>query len=79
METAVNKAALLAEILRLPDNERAELVDEIIESLPAGEDDFVLTEEQKAELDRRLAEHERDPSRAIPWEVVRDRLRARFG
>ena len=74
----MNKANLLAEILRLPEDERAELVDEIIESLPPQEDDWILTDEQKAELDRRIAEHERDPSRAIPWEVVRDRLRARF-
>jgi putative addiction module component (TIGR02574 family) len=79
METAVNKASLLAEILRLPEEERAELVDEIIESLPAAEDDFVLTEEQKAELDRRIAEHERDPNRAIPAEEVIAELRKRFG
>jgi putative addiction module component (TIGR02574 family) len=77
METAVNKASLLAEILRLPEEERAELVDEIIESLPAAADDFVLTEEQKAELDRRIAEHERDPSRARPWEEVREWLWSR--
>ncbi|TMJ04977.1 MAG: addiction module protein [Alphaproteobacteria bacterium] len=36
-------------------------------------------DEQKAELDRRIAEHERDPGSAIPWEVVRERLRANYG
>lgn len=36
-----------------------------------------LTTEQRAELDRRMAEHERDPSSSIPWEVVRARLRSR--
>jgi putative addiction module component (TIGR02574 family) len=30
-----------------------------------------LTGEQKAELDRRLADHERNPESAIPWEQVR--------
>lgn len=30
-----------------------------------------LTEDQRAELDRRLAEHERDPASAIPWGQVR--------
>ena len=35
---------------------------------------FVLTDEQKAELDRRIAEHEADPDSAIPWEQVRQRL-----
>jgi putative addiction module component (TIGR02574 family) len=40
---------------------------------------FVLTDEQKAELDRRIAQHEADPSSAVPWEEVRQRLMARFG
>jgi putative addiction module component (TIGR02574 family) len=38
-----------------------------------------LSEEQIQELERRLAEHKRDPSSALPWEEVRARLRARFG
>lgn len=38
---------------------------------------FVLTDEQKAELDRRWAEHLADPDSAIPWETVRQRLRER--
>jgi len=38
-----------------------------------------LTEEQQQEIGRRLEEHERDPSTAIPWEEARERLRARDG
>ena len=38
-----------------------------------------LTEAQRAELDRRLAEFEADPSIAVPWEVVRERLIAHLG
>jgi putative addiction module component (TIGR02574 family) len=38
---------------------------------------FVLTDEQKAELDRRLAEHEADPDSAVPWEEVERELKAR--
>ena len=37
-----------------------------------------LTDEQMAEIDRRLAEHERNPERAHPWREVMARLRARF-
>ena len=74
----MNKATLLAEILQLPENEQRELIGEVQESLSGEPDDFELTDDQNAELDRRIEEHERDPSRAIPWEVVRDRLRARF-
>ena len=44
---------------------------------PLGDDDFELTDELRAELDRRIAEHDADPDSAIPWEVVRERLRTR--
>lgn len=35
---------------------------------------FFLTEEQKAELDRRLALYELDPNQGSPWEEVKERL-----
>jgi putative addiction module component (TIGR02574 family) len=75
----VNKAALLAEIMELSEDERRELVEELFESLPQASADFVLTEEQKAELDRRMEEHRRDPSSAVPAEEVIASLRSRFG
>jgi putative addiction module component (TIGR02574 family) len=75
----VNKATLLVEIMRLSPDERRELIDEIWDTLPLEADDFELTEEQKAELDRRLEEHERDPSSAIPWEEVIASLRSKLG
>jgi putative addiction module component (TIGR02574 family) len=72
----MNKA-LLDKLMQLPANERAEIALELWDSV--DENDLPpLTPEQMDEIDRRIAEHERDPSRAIPWEVVRDRLRARF-
>ena len=36
-----------------------------------------LTEEQREELDRRLASHEQDPDAAIPWDEANQRLRNR--
>jgi putative addiction module component (TIGR02574 family) len=36
-----------------------------------------LTAAQREEIERRLAEHERDPGRAIRWEVVRKWLWSR--
>jgi len=65
--------------MRLSPDERRELIDEIWDTLPLEADDFELTEEQKAELDRRLEEHERDPSSAIPWEEVIASLRSKLG
>ena len=64
-------------ILKLPIPERLELVEAIWDSLadsPEAEAMFALTDEQRAELDRRLADHLEDPSSAIPWEEVRRRL-----
>jgi putative addiction module component (TIGR02574 family) len=74
----MNKATLLAEIMQLTPKERRDLVEELCAAVDEDEA-FVLTPEQMAEIDRRIAEHERDPSSAVPWEIVVERLRARFG
>jgi putative addiction module component (TIGR02574 family) len=52
--------------------EKAELLDAVWESLEA--DALSLTEEQRAELDHRIARHEQNPSDVIPWEQVRAAL-----
>jgi putative addiction module component (TIGR02574 family) len=70
------------QVMQLPPEERLELMDEIWDSIhPPGSarpgEPFVLTQELKAGLDRRLAEHKADPSTAIPYEDVRDRLWSR--
>ena len=72
----MNKA-LLEELMQLTPAERGEIAQELWDSLDEAELP-PLTPRQMQEIDRRLAEYERDPSRAIPWEEVRDRLRARF-
>jgi putative addiction module component (TIGR02574 family) len=58
------------ELFELSPDERIELGQELLDSAQA-EELPPLTDEQKAEIDRRLEEHERDPSSAIPWEEVR--------
>jgi len=64
------------DLLKLPVPERLELAMALWDSIaePELQDQLPLTEAQKAELDRRLAEHDRDPTRAIPWEEVQQRL-----
>lgn len=74
----MNKNTLLAEILRLPKDERLELGQELWDSL-IDDDDWMPTKEQLAEARRRLEEHRRDPSTAIPAEEVLARLQSRFG
>jgi len=74
----MNKA-LRDQVMQLPAEERLELGYDLLESVPDAGDDFELTDEQKAEIERRMAEHERDPSSAIPLEEFMARLRSRFG
>ena len=70
----------LEELLKLPPAERLELAMALWDSVEDSSDIdelFPLTDAQRAELDRRLAEHERNPSSGIPWEEVQRRLRDR--
>jgi putative addiction module component (TIGR02574 family) len=61
----------------IPD--RLRLVEEIWDSIAEDTETLPLTAEQRAELDRGWAEHEADPSTAVPWENVRDELYGRDG
>jgi putative addiction module component (TIGR02574 family) len=57
------------EIGSLSAAEKLELLDVLWESLEA--DVPALTDEQRAELDYRVAKYEQNPSDVIPWEHVR--------
>jgi len=70
------KSTLLKDILDLSPAERIQLVQDIwdsISELPSTSD---LTDEQKATLDRRLVELEKDPQIGLPWEEVVGAIRA---
>jgi putative addiction module component (TIGR02574 family) len=66
----------LAQLLELPANERVELAMVLWESLTDGQRaaEFSLGPEQRAELDRRWAEHLSQPQSAIPWAEIRRKL-----
>lgn len=61
--------------------DRLRLIDEIWESLEQEAEVEPLTETQRSEIDRRLANADANPEAGIPWEQVqanaRDRLRRR--
>ena len=74
----MNKS-LLAELLELSPAERIQLAEDLWDSVSADADNLPpLTDAQLAEVQRRLADHRRDPSTAIPWEEVRTRLWSRL-
>lgn len=52
--------------------------DSIAEEANAAPEVLPLTDEQKAELDRRLAEYDADPSTGVPMDEALDRIRAQF-
>ena len=59
-------------IENLSATEKNELLDLLWESL--DKDDLPLTEDQRRELDYRIARHEQNPSDVIPWEQVKANL-----
>ena len=67
----------LTKLLDLPATERIDIAMALWDSLTPAEQEakFDLTPEQRAELDRRLADHIADPGSAIPWDEVRRKLR----
>ena len=65
-------------ISRLGVDERLRLVDEILDTIPIDHEPPPLTEVQSAEIASRIAEHERDPSTAIPWDDALATLRKRY-
>ena len=69
------KSELVAEILALPVAERMRLVEAIWDSISAVPDALPLTQWQKDELDRRLAEFEANPDSGATLEEVFARIR----
>jgi putative addiction module component (TIGR02574 family) len=69
------KQELVAEILALPVAERVRLVEAIWDSISAVPEALPLTEWQKQELDRRLAEFEANPDEGATLEEVFARIR----
>jgi putative addiction module component (TIGR02574 family) len=72
----MRRSELWAELMKLTPEERIELAQDLWDTIKS-EDLPPLTADELAEFDRRLAEHQRDPSTAVPWEDVKARLLAR--
>jgi putative addiction module component (TIGR02574 family) len=69
--------ALREQLLKLSAAERLELVEELWDSISDADEALVLTDAQREDLERRLAEADADPTGGLPWEEVRERIRQR--
>jgi putative addiction module component (TIGR02574 family) len=63
--------ATLNEIATLSIEERINLVQHIWDSIAAEQTFAELTDQQKQELDRRIADHENDPENVMTWEEIK--------
>ncbi len=61
---------------RLSVPERLQLVDFILAGLPEQVDPVELTDELRAELDRRCAAADADPQAGRPWREVLERIKS---
>jgi putative addiction module component (TIGR02574 family) len=74
----MSREQLLAEILRLPVDERRGLIEQAVDSLPHDPaPDPDLTPEFRAELDRRHADMLAHPDDEVSWERVSQEMRRR--
>ncbi len=70
----MSESALPPEILGLPIPDRIALAERIWESIAEDESRFVLTEAQKAELDRRLEWRASADSESSSWADAKKRI-----
>jgi putative addiction module component (TIGR02574 family) len=71
----MSAAEILEQIKHLPPVEQEALAEQVWQQYGQVE----LTAEQAAELDRRLADFEKNPHDGVPWEQVEANLNKRFG
>ena len=63
---------------RLSVEERLTLVEDLWDSIAEDSTAVPVTDAQRAELDRRLAEHEARPDDVVPWEEVKATITTRL-
>ena len=68
------KSITLDEVLQLPVPERIRIVEAIWDSIADTPEALELSDEQRAELDRRLESLEKNPDAGSTWTEVRDRI-----
>ena len=67
----------LTDVLDLSVAERIQLAEDIWDTIPKASEAPKLTEAQRAELDRRLETHRKNPDAGSSWEDVKARILGR--
>jgi putative addiction module component (TIGR02574 family) len=70
-------SATLEEIKKLDVNDRLWLAHAIWETIDEEQMPAELSDEQKADLDRRMKELDENPSIGLTWDEIKDRRRSR--
>ncbi len=70
--------SVLNEVETWPIDDRIRLVEDVWDRLVDQGYEPELTEEMKAELDRRVEEMDRNPGSGVPWEEVKARVLGRL-
>ena len=66
-------------IFDLSPSEKLQLVEDLWDDLASTPEDVPVHDWQKQELARRKANLQRNPQSALPWDEVKQRVRARHG
>lgn len=63
----------------MSDDQKLILAEELLSDIGGLAEDLPVSAALWAEIDRRMADYERDPSQATPWREVRERFRQKYG
>ena len=64
----------VAEILELSVAEKIQIVEDIWDSIIQNPEQLPLSEKEKMELDKRLADYEKNPDDGIEWETLKKNI-----
>jgi putative addiction module component (TIGR02574 family) len=78
MEAAMGVSVKSLGIDQLNVDERLALIEEIWATICSDAKAFPLTEAQRAELDRRVADDDAFPDDVVPWDEVKATVRSRL-
>jgi putative addiction module component (TIGR02574 family) len=68
------KPITVNDLLELPVSERLRLVEDLWDSIAEVPEAIELSEDQRADLDRRLEAYHKDPETGSPWNEVKERI-----